>query len=200
VAGNHEYYHGHWENSLEFLRAECGKHPWLHFLEDGEYVHGSTRFLGCTLWTDFTLNGDPARGMMDVECGLNDYRRIRSANPVSWNLGGQEVRSRNWSSRKYLDERLTDRPDGVTQDIVVTHHAPHINSISQDYVEDHLRPGYATDLTAIMQEHRPRYWLHGHIHVPAAYTVDHTDVRSNPAGYPHMRGLGAHTQPLMLEC
>jgi Icc-related predicted phosphoesterase len=146
---------------------------------------------------DFTLNDNPERSMFNAACRMNDYRKTRSGTASGF-LTPKEVATRNWKSRAALDTMLSERPKGVTADVVVTHHAPHENSIHMDYVDSDLRPSYATDLTAVMQEHSPRYWLHGHIHVPAGYTVGATQVRSNPAGYPGVRDYG-EVRPLLLE-
>jgi hypothetical protein len=32
---------------------------------------------------------------------------------------------------------------------------------------------------------RPAVWIHGHVHAPMQYRLDHTWVVSNPLGFPH---------------
>ena len=77
VAGNHEFYGRNRLSVLAELRItarECG----VHFLDNEDVVIGDTRFLGCTLWTDFKLFGDQKK----LECmalganHLNDFRVI----------------------------------------------------------------------------------------------------------------------------
>ena len=38
VAGNHEFYHGKWKATLQYLRDECAKFPNVYFLELGTFV------------------------------------------------------------------------------------------------------------------------------------------------------------------
>jgi Icc-related predicted phosphoesterase len=71
--------------------------------------------------------------------------------------------------------------------VIVTHHAPHRQSIAPRYARDPLTAAYASDLTRLMG--KSRYWIHGHMHDSSRYTVDGTEVVSNPRGY--MRRDGA---------
>ena len=52
VAGNHEYYHGKWNQTIDTLRAECAKFPNVHFMENDVFVLDDVTFIGGTLWTD----------------------------------------------------------------------------------------------------------------------------------------------------
>lgn len=78
VPGNHEFY-GHacpgLVGKLEAEAARLGTH--LHVLSDRALVLHGVRFLGATLWTDFALLGDPARGMAAAQEQMSDFRRIR---------------------------------------------------------------------------------------------------------------------------
>ena len=54
--GNHEHY----QHSFPGLITEAKlltQGTRVHVLERNRYIHGQTRFLGCTLWTDFQLFG-----------------------------------------------------------------------------------------------------------------------------------------------
>lgn len=67
--------------------------------------------------------------------------------------------------------------------VVVTHHAPHPTSV-EPYRNAPLpdwAPGfYASDLTWLIERHRPDLWIHGHDHVPVDYLVGETRIVSNP--------------------
>ena len=61
IPGNHAFYGGVMESTLmEFRKASVGTN--FHALDCGEVVLGGVRFLGCTLWTDFTLCIDTPEG------------------------------------------------------------------------------------------------------------------------------------------
>jgi Icc-related predicted phosphoesterase len=187
VAGNHEYYDGHWRDSLAFLRSECAKYPEIHFLEDDCWTHpDGVRFMGASLWTSFTLEGKMSWNMEAAARCMNDYRKIEDSANGSMDLNPVEVRKRHLKSRKALKAMLASKPEGV-RDVVVTHHAPHPRSISEGYVSDDVRSCYATNLRALVLEHKPTLWLHGHIHDPVTYLLGTTRVASNPADYPMER-------------
>lgn len=56
VAGNHEFYGGDWDQTLDQMR-QTAKANDVHFLEDDCVTIAGVRFLGCTLWTDFAYFG-----------------------------------------------------------------------------------------------------------------------------------------------
>jgi 3',5'-cyclic AMP phosphodiesterase CpdA len=60
VAGNHEPYDGEFHATQAALHAAADR-TGIRLLECGEAVLGGVRFLGCTLWTDFALNGEAGR-------------------------------------------------------------------------------------------------------------------------------------------
>lgn len=165
----------------------------LHLLDDSEAVVCGVRFIGGTLWTDFRLFEslqDPVefsreKCMSAVRHELADYVEIH-ANEV---VGG--VMSRTLTPRDtvgyhertvaYLDRALGETFDGVT--VVVTHHAPYPRSIHQKYLGRPSSAAYASDLTWLIEKHRPEFWLHGHVHDSFDYVVDGTRVVCNPRGY-----------------
>ncbi len=56
VVGNHEFYRRDWVRHLRDLRV-LARGVDIHFLErDSMEIYG-VRFLGCTLWIDFEING-----------------------------------------------------------------------------------------------------------------------------------------------
>ena len=66
---------------------------------------------------------------------------------------------------------------------MVTHHATSIQSVPEKLRSDVLSSAYASNLEATILKYRPDYWIHGHIHEPAKYTVGDTTVLCNPHGY-----------------
>ena len=55
IAGNHEFYGEAIEKVGETILKECEIYPNVHYLDCGEFVLDGIRFLGVTLWTDFSL-------------------------------------------------------------------------------------------------------------------------------------------------
>ncbi|MCW3480629.1 hypothetical protein OL229_13865 [Neisseriaceae bacterium JH1-16] len=78
VAGNHEFYGGHFDKTLIAMReAAIGSN--VHVLENDALLIDDIRFLGCTLWTDLRLYGpgDAMRwSMEEASRCMNDFHRI----------------------------------------------------------------------------------------------------------------------------
>ena len=68
--------------------------------------------------------------------------------------------------------------------VMITHHAPSFRSISDDYVTSETIGAYATDVEALIYEHSPELWVHGHIHDTRDYMIGDTRIVCNPKGYP----------------
>ena len=85
---------------------------------------------------------------------------------------------------QWLDAELAKGDPDKT--VVVTHHAPHWNSVELKYAADMLSAAYVSDLTRLMG--RNRYWIHGHMHSSIDYVVNGTRVVSNPRGQVYRDG------------
>ena len=178
VAGNHEFY-GQDIGSLERLKSEAGSD--VHVLENDTVILGGTRFLGCTLWTDFAVHGiEKQRGFtVYANREMNDYRQIWNGSRKLW---AKETLAIHAGSRAWLEARLAEPFDGRT--VVVTHHAPTPESNRSDYRGYSLLPSYVSDLEHLMSgPTAPSLWVHGHLHVGFDDVVGETRVVCNARGY-----------------
>ncbi len=78
VAGNHEYYEGEFDSVQQAMRA-AARQGAVELLDCSETVFGGARFLGCTLWTDYSLAPQAERpAVIEAARKLNpDYQLIR---------------------------------------------------------------------------------------------------------------------------
>jgi len=76
VLGNHEYY-GKALPKLTHSLVELAANTNVEILERSSLQIDGVRFLGCSLWTDLRLQGDPWVASYAVEQAMNDYRKIR---------------------------------------------------------------------------------------------------------------------------
>ena len=195
VAGNHEFYGGHWTRTLDDLCEAAHKHD-IDFLEADGVDAGGVRFLGTTLWTDFHLLNRAHREPYTkrAKAAMNDYRMIQIsrlpelffATPKSGQnfLVPELTALRHQGSVGWLESKLKKGIPEKT--VVITHHAPHINSVPLHYKTDPLSAAYASDLTRLMG--RSALWIHGHVHSSYDYEINGTRVVSNPKGYLHKNG------------
>lgn len=180
VAGNHEGYGGYWLPLMRRLQKHA--RPPLHFLERASAVIQGVRFLGTTLWTDCNLWGDRF-AVFDAKRYMNDFYRIRMDQETCLLLDPMEMVRWHDRSLDWLDRNLAQAFDGPT--VVVTHHAPHANSVRQydPGLCDPVSGFYASDLAWLIERHQPALWIHGHSHASVDYQLGRTRVLSNPAGY-----------------
>ena len=179
VAGNHEFYGQHWHNNLNRIRQRS-QELGIHFLENEVVEIGGTRFLGCTLWTDYLLHGENTKEQCMAEAlrFMADFRYIKTEG-----LTPDHALARHEASAAWLDEQLSLGDPART--VVVTHHAPLFGSIPEYFFEDKLAPTYASNLPNLVG--RSALWIHGHVHESYDYKHGMTRVVCNPRGYPDMQ-------------
>lgn len=186
------------------MRRQAQEHD-VHFLNCDEVVIGGVRFLGCTLWTDFRLRidtpgsaGEPVRMrsgrrllMLESARYLADYSAIRVEDPGTSNSRGSrrlvpmDTLLIHRRQRSWLRQALSEPFDGPT--VVVTHHAPHRNSLAPRYAAEWASGGYITEMLPEFFE-VPVLWVHGHTHDSFDYQVGGCRVVSNPRGYLNWHG------------
>ena len=181
IAGNHEFYHGNWKASIQYLRDECSKFDNVYFLEQDLKVIDDVTFIGATLWTDCN-KGDPLtlHALGDM---MNDFRIIRNDEHGYTKLRPAHTMHRHHQTMSYLKAVLPDLKDKKV--VFVGHHTPSHQSIHEMYRGDYLmNGGYHSDLSEFILDH-PQIvlWTHGHTHEPMDYMIGTTRVVCNPRGY-----------------
>lgn len=182
VPGNHEFYRSHIAPQMpeaEQLATALG----ISLLSPGTVTIDNVRFVGATLWTNYTLNGDARFAKMTAQADLSDHRLIRFAE------GGKSTRFTPSHAEMlhrrdlaFIINRLAEPHAGPT--VVVTHHAPHPGSVADRYAGKALTAAFASDLSAIILKYQPELWIHGHDHGSHDYMVGRTRILANQAGYP----------------
>lgn len=181
IAGNHEHYGERLGRLTEKLReAATGSN--VRILENDTIELDGWRFFGATLWTDFNLFGDRLAAMAaagEKGTGMNDYRKIRREN--IGRLTPTHIALHHAQSRLRLTEFLA-RGDR-TRSVVITHHAPSLQSLPDHRHAKPISAAYASDLDELIVAQGPALWVHGHIHAPRRYQIGATQVLNNAYGY-----------------
>ena len=189
VPGNHEYYGGAIDAELAHGRRAAARQG-IDLLENDTVTLGGCTFSGCSLWTDYALDGLPARAaaMDAARMGLMDHRLIAwSHQPRFRPFRPEEALALHHASRRFLERALLERdphPRRRGPHVVVTHHAPSAGSVAPAYAGHRLNPAFASDLDALIRAGRPDLWVHGHVHTSFDYRLGATRVVCNPHGYP----------------
>lgn len=187
VCGNHEFYGqrtvSHFWKKARAMVADTH----VHLLENESVVIGDTRFLGCTLWTDFCLLGtDQQESMMNyARSRMNDYvqilieRRptlIKDPFDPAYSRKGTRITpamvlNKHLESRGFLERELaiSDSPSNWKQTVVVTHHAPSARSLP--YPDPcNADSAYASHLDHLVAH--ADLWIHGHVHEARDYALE----------------------------
>jgi Icc-related predicted phosphoesterase len=187
VAGNHEFYKSEMKGNLT-AGTEQAEAAGIHLLHRRTVIIRHVRFIGCTLWTDYRLLGTPKPSMVFAGQELNDHRLIRYREE-----SGHYSRFMPWHAaaehrldRAFIRSELSKAHEGPT--VVVTHHAPHPQSIQARHQGSALSPAFVSDLSSLIEDHQPDLWIHGHDHGSHDYRVGRTRVLANQAGYPNLDG------------
>lgn len=192
--GNHDYYYGGLGDDplLEREAARAG----VHFVQKRVLQHGTTRFLCCTLWTDFDLLGDQPRAMSVAQQVMRDYSKIARSAPrrltLNENPGGwipqpwikpEDVLRVHQDHRSWLVKALS-QPHHVGDTgstVIVTHHGPHPDVAGGI---DAPTPSFHSDLSDLIADYQPDAWFFGHSHRRLRAKVGQTDIRNVSIGYP----------------
>ena len=175
IAGNHEFW-GYEMQNLQDDLVDVSKGTNVRYLEKKSAVIKGTRFLGCTLWTDFD-DCDDEEVMQDLQNIMNDFRYISYQESL---ITPGNLIDINRDSVKWLQRELAKNHDGPT--VVVTHHAPTKKSWAAD-PDDYLKYAYCNKLEPLLKENDIDLWVHGHIHHASDYTKHGTRIVCNPRGY-----------------
>ncbi len=180
ILGNHEYYRHDYPRLIQQLKNAC-ENSNIHVLENDAVKISGVTFHGTTLWTDFELFGNPQSAINEAQKRMNDYNMIHRY-PSNSRLSAVDTRNIHKDAVKWLDESLRS---SVTQsNVVITHHAPSLQSIPLMFRTESIAAAFASDLEEFIKAHRPDLWIHGHLHKSFDYYIDKTRVICNPHGYP----------------
>ena len=178
VPGNHEYY-GHKIPKLTLQLKEAARDSRILVLEQDRVELGDCVFLGATLWTDFSLLGEPAVSQAAAASGMTDFRRIR-IQPTYSRFRPADARRIHFQTVHWLEAEF--RAAAGRKLVVITHHAPSARSLDPNRQADPLGPAYASNLDPLVEGSAARLWIHGHIHRASDYLVGSTRVIANPRG------------------
>ena len=127
------------------------------------------KFAATTLWTDF------------------QYRSEKVYNRIHENLY-DSTHIRNYNFETMLEQHdlaVKDLTENKA-DIIVTHHMPTYQSVATKYIGSPLNGGFVSDLNPLIEELKPKFWIHGHTHERMDYMFNETTaIICNPLGYPN---------------
>ncbi|MYB35699.1 MAG: hypothetical protein F4X92_11415 [Gammaproteobacteria bacterium] len=186
VTGNHSRYNNNSSTVLEQIKKIAK--PNVHFLENEEIQYEGVRFLGATLWTDFSIYGYRDLARIQAARYMNDYRMC-AVNDFDAHTGEKFTRIMHPSDTlkihketvDWLKKKLIENFEGPT--VVVTHHAPSGKCIQKKYgIDNPINAAYASNLEHMMGKNVD-VWMYGHMHQHRILHINGTRVICNAKGY-----------------
>lgn len=202
VPGNRDFYGTEMKGSRETGLIDAEIYG-INLLSRASVILDNVRFIGCTLWTDYQLLENPIASMKRADRELEDHLLIyyrespddRGYSRFTPRLAVVEHRL----DLTFINRELAKAHDGPT--VVVTHHAPHPNSIQPQCRSSLLSAAFASDLSDTINKYQPDLWIHGHDHGYHDCWVGRTRIFANQAGHPNpsLKKTSRYATPCVIE-
>lgn len=184
VLGNHEFYGYEYRSVKEKIAKQC-KGTGVHCLDPGVYVEDDVRFIGATLWTDYTADISVSQdlAMCYVDKALTDHRVIKYRSGDSYRrFKPHDALAIHLKELNWLKQKLDSHHQGKT--VVVTHHGPHPVCQHPAFPVSEMSAAFHSDLGGLIDDSDIDVWVYGHTHSNLDEGIFDTRIISNQAGYP----------------
>ena len=179
VPGNHEFYGQDIVSAHQYLMDEFDSHMthYLHPSNSSVTIDGVT-FIGSTLWGAGAVE-DPLVEM-NLKNGVADFTYINYQGEI---LTPSRMHSLNRKHADSIGFALAETDWHEDKVVVVSHHLPSEQCISERFKTSKLNAAFASDQEDFMYLYQPDYWLFGHTHDEAEVEIHETTCISAPCGY-----------------
>jgi predicted phosphodiesterase len=184
ISGNHEYYRSELDTADGHLDLFFEQWKNIIPLRNRSIQVGHLDIFGATMWTDF--HGSPIAEFHAMQ-NLNDYNHIRMKRKAYGKINARDVMTEHQRGYNALLNWLETDTGGYK--LVMTHHAPSMQSIPNRYKNDYeLNKAYCNHFESLIENHPEiSAWVHGHTHDYFDYEIGQTRIMCNPRGYPMER-------------
>jgi len=201
VFGNHEFYTSgnvdlDYNKGIELISGTKD----LYLLECSSCIIDNIKFIGCTLWTDFSFNTGGNVALQEdnaylAQAKMTDFRYIRHTNHYSRFNAMKCIKLFN-KSKLYLKNELSKEHSGKT--VIITHFTPHINCMPPKInklsaiIKRKPEYYYVSEVSDIIRDFKFDLWISGHSHYSSKFELFNGEKRfvSNQIGYPGEVGTG----------
>ena len=172
LPGNHEYYRSDLTERPLTLNEKVRDN--IILVNNSSVADGKIRMIFSTLWSKIS----PAL-QYELMLAYSDFRIIRNNKLL---LTIDQYNSMHQECLSFLTDELGKKFDGIT--IVITHHMPTFFNYPEEYTESPLREAFATELSDLIVETAPEYWIFGHYHNNNGdFNLGKTMLVTNQLGY-----------------
>jgi predicted phosphodiesterase len=174
IAGNHEFYGCHIDETHEILKEAWSDHG-VVYLNSECVRYDDFEIWGGTYWTDFAGGMGPF--MRHAQDNMMDYAHIKSGDEL---ITPYEILQIHQDHKASLEQFLGS--SSTLPKIVMTHHGPSKKSIDPLFQHDFMgNPAYVSEHDHLVE--KANLWVHGHVHQVQYYNIGKCRVMCNPFGY-----------------
>lgn len=179
VAGNHEFYGSEIESQIDHYRERFADSERVHFLENASVEIKGINFIGCTLWTDFSILGEPEEAKTFAGRAINDFIHIETEGGARFTP--QDATVKFQESSVYLESQLSQLDPKET--VVVTHFPPGMKTRNTSFAIDPITAYFQANVEHLITKYQPSYWIYGHNHFSNHTQIQGCTIVSNQLGY-----------------
>lgn len=186
VLGNHEFEGKRFSEVVSKYKKLEKEYSNLNVLYNESVDIDGIRFIGATLWSNFESKGIDFKDEVKKWAKNNvvDFSYIFKKNNENYNLkyspwSPEDMEKEFKKAYDFLSYELREKETEIPK-FVVTHFAPHKNSIHEKYEKDLGTPYWCNHIEELLGF--SEYWIHGHTHDSFYYEINRTKVMCNPRG------------------
>src|SRR5271157_4487079 len=186
VKGNHEHFNIFWEDANKILLSFLAEHDinsHIKLLDNNSIIIEGVKFIGSMLWATYGYN---TINQAAIQVGMPDCSFIKTRDYFDSNFETQmygrnlqvkEIWEHHLVCRDYIEKELRER---TLPCIVLTHHSPSYLAL---YETSNFDDAFCSNQHELIEQYKPKLWLHGHVHENKRYIIGETQLISNCRGY-----------------
>ena len=184
--GNHDFYRSNYDSALDYALERAKESSFLNLLENSSCIVGNVKFIGCTLWSDFSYDTGGNISIQEdnayiAQANVSDFYEIKFGKNDKRFSAMKCINLYNQSNH-FLKEELSKGFPGKV--IVVTHFGIDKKCSNSKHFDSHIQPYFISNVSEILNNYKIDYWIHGHTHFSNLFSIGNTKVISNQIGYP----------------
>lgn len=185
VLGNHEFDRKIYYDVLPQYRQYVEGLENVHLLEKEVFTYNDVNFFGTSLWADgmsAEVRGPDGKWMNAITKYLASgaAQWIKLQDPLEF-INVEDFKAFHLEAVEWLDDTLPLYPN-YKKNIVVTHYLPSRMCKHPTLFASNMHGFFYSNLEWLMNKHRPRYWVCGHIHESQEVTINQTKIILNARG------------------